>query len=155
MLVEAAGLTYAAAGWDRRYLEDQMDADVWIVKEHRYFHDLATLADMVLTTSRDWGHIRASWERFKGEAPDDAQVDRWRADLAQWRSKPNHVADVGFEWIGKESAFILLAGILRTAGVILDRWKMDAAWDRLCAIEPPDEGYDDETFLFHNHITSQ
>lgn len=166
LLCEAAGKSVSVGDWRGtwRYKWRTCDTDVLLVKEHHWCADLASYAALVFTTSRDWDDVKDSWERFKGPhaRPDDVLVAMWKQWLRKWRTNPNHATSWEYEFFIRypHVCFSNLSRVLSRVS-LADDIRLDCEVERhpvfleLQALRPPAEGYDPETCMFANHITTK
>ncbi len=150
LLAEESGLSTATGEWNEFRGLDLPEVDVLIVKEHRYFQELADIADVVFTSRRNWADVEKSYTRFTGIEATPGQVAAWRVNLRRWQESRAHKYCMAYNLLASdpEGAFNDIA--MHTPAARLHK---ACAWAKLQAIRSPAKGYDPVTFMFHNHIT--
>lgn len=138
------------------------DADVVIVKRHKYTARLAAAAHVVFTSERDWANAADSYYRLTGERPTAQDINTWQRWLEEWELRSAYHMSFPLlhtlasrtlttHCIGRE---LWLAGLDRFGSMPLSVIR-DVA-EAVDAIEPPtDVDYDPVTMLFRNHMTSR
>ena len=152
LLMQEADMTIEASGWIRGWDGKMPDVDVWIVKDHKFFDDLAEIADVVLTSVREWEDATESWYRFKGVRLETWQIAMRKKNLIMWQDTKAHRYCMPYELLVKdpERAF---ADIRLCVPAKVEHAKL--AWPKLQELKPPtDKDYDPETMMFRNHITA-
>lgn len=141
--------------WMGEEYEGEVQAEVTINKVHPYIEKLADAADVILTSYRPIQEIRESWRRFRGQPPGPDKLENWIRWIVQWNLRADHMMhfETLYTRVDKVSE-------LQQLSVILPKIQPDPdavhdAYEKLESLSPPDEEYYDEnTLMFHNHITS-
>lgn len=149
LLMVEAGMSIASGSW-KWEVDPLPSADVLIVKEHKYKAGLARIADVILTSERDWDEVATSWLRFKGFRADAEMVLFWQIWLDRWREEDAHQYCMAYELLLSDPAKAF-ADIFLCVPAKMEH--AERAWPKLLEVRPPAKGYDPETMLFHNHIT--
>ena len=128
------------------------EADVYIVKEHRWHEALARYGDVVITSQRP---IKQSWlsmNRFKEEDIPWPATREWVTWLHKWKN----VSDYCMYWddfADEEGPWNALKDIAHVLG--LDHLNLVNVMKHLRSeLAPPKEGKNHETLVFSNHYTS-
>jgi len=117
-----------------------------IIKMHPFDKSLYNKADYIFTTDRNDKDILNSLQRVFGGSK--RSITWMRKQLELWRRKSIHMHYD--EIVNKPLECIYT--IKNILGLDID---CEAVLKEFEAIKPPKEGYDDETFLFANHISHE
>lgn len=140
--------------WIGEEYNAKKQAPCTINKVHPYRKDLANVADYVLTSVRDFPDAAESFKRFKGHPPSSELMHRWVQWLLRWNLHAQHMMD--FEVLvsprARKREVFKLAHVLDLKDHLRFSDKQKS-FEELEDLEPPEEGHDDRTLMFHNHIT--
>lgn len=154
----AVRLLYEQQGypvWIGEEYEGKAQDKVTINKVHPYHEKLACAADVILTSYRPLSEVRKSWKRFRGKYPGPEKLENWAEWLAKWNLQADHMME--FEVL--RSMGTKLSELKRLCVVLPeiqpDPDEVQDVYQELESLSPPEEEYyDDNTLMFHNHITS-
>lgn len=127
--------------------------DVYVIKEHRWNPDLASVSDYVLTSNRDYEGVKRSMEAFRGREIGRETMDAWIERLSYWKAQSDYhmryddlVAEPGVECRAIIEVLDLDADTLRRP-----------VMNRLAeAMQPPEgERQDPDSLVFEDHYTSR
>lgn len=125
--------------------------DVFVVKEHRWFPDLAARSDLIFTSNRRDAQVRRSMKDFRGWTPDNSTLREWNNRLARWREKSDyHMAYPDLVRSPRAECEQIVSAIG------LDVW-VPSLMDRVAdAMQPPEnKRQDPDSLVFADHYTSR
>lgn len=120
-----------------------------LIKIHTYAPRVARAADFIFLTERDINEIKISMERFYGEKPTHEKVSNARAWLMAYKQLDNSYL-IHYERF-KNDKMVLIEWAANILNANVDPEKI---LRQFSAIGLPQNGKDDTTLFFHNHITS-
>lgn len=130
------------------------DADVYVVKEHRWHEALARACTYVFTAERDREEVKRSMEDFRGWRPDDEQIAQWETWLEKWRTASAYVNYHMMYWTLDEHPCSTIYSHLSVLQVNADYDDVVECVTR--SMRAPDEERQDENSLvFRDHYTSR
>lgn len=149
-LVSAGRSVYGGVAWPEYDPRGPVarNAEYHLIKEHRYFTELATQAYQVFTSFRDLMQVRRSWRRFSGMPLTDADLSMHVEALVRWQMHADHYTP--FRNILRKPK-VELARLCTVLG--LPDLDLDNLLAELHALKPPENGQDPTTLLFYNHVS--
>ena len=121
-----------------------------LLKIHTYAPRVARAADYIFLTERNIADIKASMERFYGEKPSHHKISNARAWLMAYKQLDNSYL-IPYDRF-KDDKMVLIEWAKRILNADVDPQKILRQFN---AIGLPDEGQDDNSLFFHNHITKK
>ena len=157
VLCKHAGLDVWGGGREAFMETTGDEADVYVVKTHPWFEQLATYSDDILTSYRP---IKEAWEsmrRFKGEEKTNWKVtQKWLQWFEKWRAHDNHrftmFWDDFMDENGAWNALKDVAHVLDFEHVNLEHCMKHLRSE----LAPPKEDQKNpDTLVFSNHYTAR
>lgn len=128
---------------------EEGEADVYVVKEHRWRSDLAVASNYVFTAIRPLDEVKCSMESFRGK-PSEGDIEEWRGWLRKWAEYET--------W--RQPYDLLVTEPRICVETHVEALKLGVEVDALCEkvaaeIQPPTEARQDEgSLVFEDHYQS-
>lgn len=165
LLMERAGHVVWGGGYANYTSQLAYDADVYIVKEHRYMHALAENSHLVITSNRDKHEVIRSMERVQRRNVSVDEYHKWSRWLSAWQY--HSLLHIPYDLIAdsphsRQAVFFEIAATLTLlykggeAPFTPTDPVMDEIYKELESLQPPEKiRQDPVTLLFRNHRSSK
>jgi len=149
LILKEMGYTVIPQGNEYRGRQPN-EGEAILYKIHTYSPRIAEEADHIFLTDRNIEDVKASMERFYGKKPSKEKVANAKAWLMGW-NRCDHSYMIAYERFEADK-LVLIRWVKDILDANVDEFTILRQFN---SIGLPDEGQDEESLFYSNHITSR